>query len=114
MAALICYLHDGGWDTTRYDRWTKPGSNGEDDFELNMHASWFFIKEELSRAQVRERICNIQKRTMLQDVQQPLDWVPWKGWLAKPKPTHARRLPCKHGTRGRFSPRCQREVSKDT
>ena len=68
VAALICYLHDHGWDSTHYDRWTKQGANGEGDFELNMHAAWYFIKAELERAQVRERITNIQKRTMLQDV----------------------------------------------
>ena len=68
VAALICYLHDHGWDSTHYDRWTKQGANGEGDFELNMHAAWSFIKAELERAQVRERITNIQKRTMLQDV----------------------------------------------
>ena len=50
VAALICYLQDRGWDTTHYDRWTKPGANGGDDFELNMHSSWFYIREELDRA----------------------------------------------------------------
>ena len=59
VAALQCYLNDRGWDTTHYDRWTKQGANGEEDFELNMHASWLYIKEELQRAQVRERITNI-------------------------------------------------------
>ena len=78
VAALQCYLNDRGWDTTHYDRWTKQGANGEEDFELNMHASWLYINEELQRAQVRERITNIQKRTMLEEVQQPLDWTPWR------------------------------------
>lgn len=39
IAALICYIHDHGWDTTHYDRWTLPGHNGEDEFQLNMHFS---------------------------------------------------------------------------
>ena len=40
-------------DRLKQARWSKPRSNGEDDYELNMHASWFYIKEELRRAQVR-------------------------------------------------------------
>ena len=86
VAALQCYLNDRGWDTTHYDRWTKQGANGEEDFELNMHASWLYVKEELQRAQVRERITNIQKRTMLQEVQQPLDWTPWKRLASQSNP----------------------------
>ena len=86
VAALQCYLNDRGWDTTHCVRWTKQGSNGEEDFELNRHASWFYIKEELQRAQIRERITNIQKRTMLQDVQQPLDWTPWKRMASQANP----------------------------
>ena len=86
VAALICYLQDRGWDTTHYDRWTKPGANGEEDFELNMHSSWHYIREELNRAQIRERITKIQQRHMLQDVQNPLDWVPWKRLASRANP----------------------------
>lgn len=58
--------------------WTLPGHKNEDDFQLNMHPSWYFIKEELYRAQIRERITHLQRRAMLHDIQQPLDWVPWR------------------------------------
>ena len=86
VAALLCYLHDRGWDTTHYDRWTKQGANGEEDFEINMHSSWFYMREELNRAQVRERITRLQQRTMLQDTQQPLDWLPWKRLASQANP----------------------------
>ena len=87
VAALQCYLNDRGWDTTHYDRWTKQGANGEEDFRAQ-HACIMalHVKEELQRAQVRERITNIQKRTMLQEVQQPLDWTPWKRLASQSNP----------------------------
>ena len=78
VAALLCYLQDHGWQTDQYDLWTKPGANGEDDFTLNMRSSWHYLKEELARAQVRERVQSFQKRQALQDIQQPLNWLPWR------------------------------------
>ena len=75
------YLRDHGWRAEQYDLWTRPGSNGEDNFTLNMRLSWHHLKEELSCAQARERTQSIQQRTMLQDVQQPLDWQPWRKML---------------------------------
>ena len=78
VAALICYLHDHGWNTDTYDLWTKPGHNGEDDYTLNMKSSWYYLLEELRRAQQRERTHNIQKRHDLQEVQNHLDWLPWR------------------------------------
>ena len=45
---------------------------------LNMHADWFFLKQELARARKWETVMKINKRSMLQEVQQPLDWLPWK------------------------------------
>ena len=78
VAALICYLHDHGWTTDTYDLWTKPGHNGEDEYTLNMKSSWYYLVEELRRAQQRERAQSSQKRHDLQEVQNHLDWLPWR------------------------------------
>ena len=72
---LLCYLQDHGWQAGQYDLWTKPGSNGEEDYT---RSSWRYLKEELARAQIRERVQSFQKRQALQDIQQPLDWLPWR------------------------------------
>lgn len=77
-AALQCYLQEHGWSYEQHDEWTKPGHNGEPDFKLSMRADWFFLKQELARARKWETVMSVNKRTRLQEVQQPLDWLPWR------------------------------------
>ena len=57
---------------------SKPGHNGEEEYTLNMKSSWYYLVEELRRAQQRERTQSIQKRHDLQEVQHHLDWLPWR------------------------------------
>ena len=45
---------------------------------LNMKSSWYYLVEELRRAQQCERTQSIQKRHDLQEVQRHLDWLPWQ------------------------------------
>ena len=78
VGALQCYLLKRGWNIQRHDEWTKPGHNGEPEFKLNMHADWFHIKEELERARKWETVTKVNKRAELSEVQQPLDWLPWR------------------------------------
>lgn len=68
---------DHGWSADRYDEWTKPGHDGEPDCKLNMRADWLFLKQELDRAQKWETVMKLNKRSNLQEVQQPLDWIPF-------------------------------------
>lgn len=83
VAALQCYLMEHGWNFEKYDEWTKPGHNGEPDCKLSMHAEWFFLEQEVARAQRWETVMKLNKRTMLQEIQQPLDWVPWRRFANK-------------------------------
>ena len=78
VGALQCYLLERGWNIQQRDEWTKPGHNCEPDFKLNMSADWFHIKEELERARQWETVTRINKRADLTEVQQPLDWLPWR------------------------------------
>ena len=90
VAALQCYLMEHGRQCDRYDEWTKPGHNGEPECRLNMHADWFFLKQELARAKKWETVMKVSQRTFLQEVQQPLDWLPWRRMsrqLSKPQNT---------------------------
>ena len=78
VAALQCYLHEHGWNYESHTEWTKPGHNGQPEFRLNMHADWFFLKQELARARRWETVMKINQRSQLSEVQQPLDWLPWR------------------------------------
>lgn len=71
--ALQCYLMERSWNIDRHDKWTKPGHNGEPDFKINMNVAWFFIHKEFERARKWETVMKLNKRTLLQEVQQPLD-----------------------------------------
>ena len=78
VGALQCYLLERGWNIERHDEWTKPGHNGEPDFKLNVNADWFCLKPELERARTWETVMKVNKRSNLQEVQQSLDWLPWR------------------------------------
>ena len=79
VAALQCYLHyEHGWSYESHGEWTKPGHNGQPEFRLNMHADWFFLKQELASARRWETVMKINQRSHLSEVQQPLDWLPWR------------------------------------
>ena len=78
VAALQCYLQEKGWTADNPAVWSKPGYNGQEDFKLDMHSSWLAIKEELKRAEAADRIYAISQRSLLQEVQKPLDWLPWQ------------------------------------
>ena len=78
VGALQCYLVERGWSTDKHDEWTKPAPNGEPEFKLNMHADWFFLKQELERAHKWETVMKLNQRQHLQEVQMPLDWLPWR------------------------------------
>ena len=78
VRALQCYLMERGWTTDKRNEWTKPGHNGDPDFKLNMNAEWFYLQRELERARQWETVIKVNKRTLLQEVQQPLDWLPWR------------------------------------
>ena len=43
-----------------------------------MHSSWLNIKDELKRAEAADRLFAISQRSFLQEVQKPLDWLPWQ------------------------------------
>ena len=45
---------------------------------LDMHSSWLALKEELKRAEAADRIHAISQRSLLHEVQRPLDWLPWQ------------------------------------
>ena len=67
-----------GWSTDKHDEWTKPAPNGEPEFKLNMYAFLFFLKQELERAQKWETVMKLSQRQHLQEVEMPLDWLPWR------------------------------------
>ena len=78
VGALQCYLLERGWNIDKPDEWTKPSPNGEPEFKLSMHADWFFLKQELERAHKWETVMKLNQKQMLQELQQPLDWLPWR------------------------------------
>ena len=90
VGAPQCYLLERGWNINNADEWTKPGHNGEPDFKISMFADWFHIKAELERARKWEVVTKVNKRADLDEVQQPLDWLPWRRLartLSKPQNT---------------------------
>ena len=78
VGALQCYLLERGWNIDKPDEWTKPSPNGEPEFKLSMHADWFYLKQELERAHKWEIVMKLNQRQMFQELQQPLDWLPWR------------------------------------
>lgn len=78
MAALQCYLQEKGWQIQNLQRWTKEARNGEPEFKIDLFDTWPTIKAELKRAENSDRLARISSRSMLQEVQTTLDWVPWK------------------------------------
>lgn len=77
VAALQHYLRDNGWQTDTFEEWTKPIHNGDPAFKINMQESWHNIKIEFKRAEQSNRIHCINARTILQEIQRPLDWQLW-------------------------------------
>lgn len=45
---------------------------------LSMNDDWFTLREELKRAERWERIERVNKRSMLTEVQNTMDWKPWQ------------------------------------
>ena len=43
-----------------------------------MYADWFFLKQELDRAQKWETVMKLSQTQHLQEVEMPLDWLPWR------------------------------------
>ena len=78
VAALQCYLKDHGWQAESCHYWTKLAPNNEPEFQISMSDSWLTIKAELKRAEKSDRLQRISSRSMLQEVQRPLDWKPWE------------------------------------
>ena len=78
MAALQCYLQEKGWSAITHQEWTKDASNGAPEFRILLSDPWPTIKAELKRAESSDRLLRISSRSMLQEVQQPLDWLPWR------------------------------------
>ena len=78
VAALQCYLRERGWAHEQFHECTKPACNGEEEFKITLSDHWLTIRDELKRAEQSDRLQRINKRSMLQDIQQPLDWQPWK------------------------------------
>ena len=73
VAAPQCYLMERGWSTDQHYVWTKPGYNGQDDFKMGMHSKWPALKQELKRAEAWDRLHQISRRSLLQEVQRPLE-----------------------------------------
>ena len=78
VAAMQCYLQEKGWRPESLSEWAEPGRNGAPDFKILLNEAWPTIKAELKRAEQSDRILKISGRSMLQDVQRPLDWKPWQ------------------------------------
>ena len=78
MAALQRYLLEKGWTANSFQEWTKDACNGAPEFRIHLTDAWPTIKAELKRAENSDRLLRTAARSMLQEVQQPLDWMPWK------------------------------------
>lgn len=78
MAAMQRYLLEKGWQVISHTEWIKPACNGAPEIRIQLSDSWPTIKAELKRAERSDRLLKIAARSMLQEVQQPLDWLPWK------------------------------------
>lgn len=56
---------------------------------LQPHHDWFDLKEEMHRAAIWERVMRLNKRrTVLQEIQQPLDWQPWQRHVVLTRECH--------------------------